>query len=101
MYSNMTEYDSDRAVLNGLLANGVDIGLDPKFFTAGAAGAPHLATYSEYVDQVGLNNAVEESIYNNRIRNALATVVGVDSVGIVGSEKDTYNNLIKNPHPWQ
>lgn len=102
LYSNMTQYDADRAVLNGLHANGVVIGLGSEYFVQGASGdaTSHVATYPEYVASVGTTNAVSEDEYNMRIRNALAESVGIGNVGLIGSEKDTYNDIIKNPHPW-
>lgn len=92
MYSNMTEYDADRAVLNGLHANGVRIDLPQEFFHEG-----RVASYSEYCRNWGTDS---ESTYNTRLRNALAVIVGPENVSTIGMEKDTYNNLIRNPHPW-
>lgn len=102
LYSNMTEYDAHRQVLNGLHGNGVPIDLPPEYFVPGErGGAGHIATYEEYVDAVDLTGRLGESDYNNAVRNALAAIVGAPNIPPIGMEKDTYNNIIKNPTPWK
>lgn len=102
LYSNMTEYDAHRQVLNGLHGNGVQIDLPPEYFVPGeGGGAGHIATYEEYTDAVDLTKRLGESDYNNAVRNALAAIVGAPNIPTIGMEKDTYNNIIKNPTPWK
>ncbi|MGY4712691.1 TPR repeat region-containing protein [Mycolicibacterium sp. CBM1] len=99
LYPNMTEFDADRAVLNGLHANGVAVDLPPGFIEDHATGGSHISTYAEYAAQAR-GQVLSEAQYNTAIRQALASIVGADNVPTVGMEKDTYNDIIKNPHPW-
>jgi hypothetical protein len=104
LYSNMTEYDAHRQVLNGLHGNGVTIDLPPEYFAPGdGRGVGHIATYEEYrqlAESRRPGSSADESAYNNTIRNALAGVVGTANIPTIGMEKDTYNNIIRNPRPW-
>lgn len=98
LYSNMTEYEADRAVLNGLIANGTHVNLPADFFGQGDGGSD-IKGFAEY-SQHPTANTLAETHYNTAVRDALASIVGTNNVAPIGMEKDTYNNITKNPHPW-
>lgn len=96
LFPNMTQYDADRAVLNGLHANGVPIPLDYPFVLEGRDGN-HIASFAEYESKGGTLSIDD---YGVRIRKALATIVGENGEARVADGNQIYNNLIKYPDPW-
>ncbi|MGB3483511.1 MAG: hypothetical protein WBB07_15015 [Mycobacterium sp.] len=100
LYSDMTEYDAHRAVLNGLHANGVMVDLPDGFLAPGErGGVGHIRSFEEFASS-GQSADADEFEYNRQMRLATARVVGDEYVATIGSDKDSYNQVIKNPRPW-
>ncbi len=100
LYSDMTEYDAHRAVLNGLHANGVKIDLPPGFISPGEGGdVGHILSFEE-IKRFEQWSGMDKYEYNKQMRLAIADAVGAEYVATIGSDKDAYNQVIKNPRPW-
>lgn len=99
LYSDMTEYDAHRAVLNGLYGSGVKVELPLDFMSpADGGGIGHIRSFEEYENSG--TGTLGESKYNEKLRLAVAAAVGDEYVATIGSDKDIYNQVIRNPRPW-